>query len=124
MFTDTMFANTASRQGNKCAQVFSTSNGWVCAYPMKKKSEAHEALSLLLQHEGVLNMMTMDGALKQLKGKFCKKCREVDSHVKQLKPHTPWLNAAESVIHELKHGFGRQMVWSGAPKCLWDHCLK
>ena len=41
MFTDTMFANSASQQGNKCAQVFSTSNGWVCAYPMKKKSEAH-----------------------------------------------------------------------------------
>ena len=36
MFTDTMYANSVSRQGNKCAQVFSTSNGWVCAYPMRK----------------------------------------------------------------------------------------
>jgi hypothetical protein len=51
VFTDTMFSNSASRQGNRCAQVFSTSNGWVRAYPMKKKSEAHEALSLLFQRK-------------------------------------------------------------------------
>ena len=93
MFTDTMFANSVSWQGNKCAQVFSTSNGWLCAYPMKKKSEAHDALSLLFQREGVLNTMIMDGALEQLKGKFRKKCQEVDSRVKQLEPYTPWLNA-------------------------------
>ena len=68
--------------------------------------------------------MIMDGALEQLKGKFHKKCREVDSCVKQLKPYTPWLNAAKSAIRELKRGFGWQMVWSGAPKCLWDHCLE
>ena len=93
-------------------QVFSTSSGWVHAYPMKKKSEAHDAeahdalLSLLFQWEGVLNTMIMDRALEQLKGKFCKKCYEVDSRIKQLEPYTPWLNAAESAIHELKHGFG------------------
>ena len=110
MFTDMMFANSASWQGNKCTQVFSTSNGWVHDYPMKKKSEAHEALSLLFQWEGVLNTMIMDGALEQLKGKFHKKCQEVDSHVKQLEPYTPWSNAAESAICELKHSFGHQMV--------------
>ena len=83
-----MFANSASQQGNKCAQVFSTSNGWVHAYPMNKKSEAHEALSLLFQWEGVPNTTIMHGALEQLKEKFCKKCQEVNSHVKQLKPYT------------------------------------
>ena len=74
MFMDLIFTNTALQQGNKCAQVFSTLNGWVCAYPMKKKSEAHEALSLLFQWDGVPNTMIMDGALEQLKGKFHKKC--------------------------------------------------
>ena len=106
MFTDTMFVNSVSQQGNKCAKVCSTSNGWVRAYPMKKKLEAHDALSLLFQREGVPNTMIMDGALEQLKGKFHKKCREVDSHVKQLKPYTPWSNAAKSAIRELKCGFG------------------
>ena len=62
MFMDMMFTNSASQQGNKCAQVFSTSNGWVLAYPMKRKSEAHDALSLLFQQEGVLNtMILIDG---------------------------------------------------------------
>ena len=41
--------------------------------PNEKKSEAQEALSLLFRLEGVLNTMIMDGALEQLKGKFCKK---------------------------------------------------
>ena len=106
MFMDTMFANSSSRQGNKCAQVFSTSSGWVHAYPMRKKLEAHEALSLLFQREGVPNTMIMDGALEQLKGKFRKKCQEVDSRVKQLEPYTPWSNTAKSAICELKRGFG------------------
>jgi hypothetical protein len=33
-FTDTMFAGTPSRSGNKCAQVYATSFGWARAYPM------------------------------------------------------------------------------------------
>jgi hypothetical protein len=47
VFTDTMFASTVSRQGNKMAQVYATSFGWARAYPMKRKGKAHETLSLL-----------------------------------------------------------------------------
>jgi hypothetical protein len=46
-FTDTMFAGTPSRSGNKCAQVNSTSFGWARVHPMTCKGEAHETLSLL-----------------------------------------------------------------------------
>jgi hypothetical protein len=35
-FTDTMFSNSMSRQGNKAAQVFFTANGWTRAFPMAK----------------------------------------------------------------------------------------
>jgi hypothetical protein len=35
-FTDTMFSNSKSRQGNKAAQVFCTANGWTRAFPMAK----------------------------------------------------------------------------------------
>lgn len=44
--------------------------------------------------------------------------------MKQTESHTPWSNGAESAIRELKRGNGRQMVRSGAPKRLWDDCLK
>ena len=106
------------------AQIFATSDGWCRAYPMRLKSEAHEGLSLLFQREGVPNVMIMDGALEQVRGTFRKKCREAGVHVKQTEPHTPWSNAAEAAIRELKKGVGRQMVRSGAPKRLWDDCLE
>ena len=41
VFTNTMFASTVSRQGNKMAQVYATSFGWAQAYPMKRKGKAH-----------------------------------------------------------------------------------
>ncbi len=123
-FTDTLISNTTSRRNNKYAQVFATSDGWCRAYPMSKKSLAHEGLSLLFQREGVPNVMVMDGAREQTMGLFRKKCREVGTRVRQTEPHTPWSNAAEAAIRELKKGVGRQMVRSGAPKRLWDDCLE
>lgn len=123
-FTDTLISNTASTRGNKYAQIFATPEGWCRAYPMRKKSYAHEGLSILFQREGVPNTLIMDNSKEQLLGEFRRKCREVGSRVKQTEPHTPWSNAAEAAIRELKRGVGRQMVRSRAPKRLWDHCLE
>lgn len=123
-FTDTLISNTASRRNNKYAQIFATADGWCRAYPMAKKSLAHEGLSLLFQREGVPNTIIMDGAREQTMGMFRRKCREVGTRVKQTEPHTPWSNAAEAAIRELKKGVGRQMVRSRAPKRLWDDCLE
>ncbi len=102
LFTDTMFSTVKSRRGNNCAQVFGSKQGWCRAYPMKKESKAHEALSLLHQREGVPNVMIMDGAKTQVHGKFRSKCRQVGTHCKQVEPYTPQSNAAEGVINQLK----------------------
>jgi Reverse transcriptase (RNA-dependent DNA polymerase) len=91
---------------------------------MKKKSEAHETLSLLFARDGVPSTMIMDGAREQVMGDFRKKCREAGTYVRQTEPHTPFSNAAESAIRELKKAVGRQMVRSKAPKVLWDHCVE
>jgi Reverse transcriptase (RNA-dependent DNA polymerase) len=123
-FTDTLISNTKSKRGNNYAQIFATADGWCRAYPMEKKSEAHEGLSLLFQREGVPNTMIMDNAREQTMGLFRRKCREAGVHVKQTEPHSPWSNAAEAAIRELKKGVGRQMVRSAAPKRLWDDCLE
>jgi len=53
MFTDTIFASTVSRQGNKMAQIHSTSFGWARVHPMNQKGEAHETLSLMFHRDGV-----------------------------------------------------------------------
>ena len=70
MFTDTMFASTASRQGNKMAQIYSTSFGWARAHPMKRKGEAHETLTLLFHQDGVPPTMVTDGLKEQTLGDF------------------------------------------------------
>jgi hypothetical protein len=124
MITNTMFSKVKSNHSNTFAQVFSTAKGWTYVYPIKKKSKAHEALSLLHQREGKPNVMVMDGSKQQHLGKFCHKCRQAGLHVKQAKPYTPWLNAAEGDIREVKPGAGRKMVHSRAPKQLWDDCLE
>ncbi len=73
IFMDTMFASTLSRHGNKFAQIFSSDFGWSRAFPMKMKGEAHEALSLLFQREGVPPLMVMDSSKEQTLGKFRQK---------------------------------------------------
>jgi hypothetical protein len=69
---------------------------------MASKSQAHEALSLFHQREGVPNIMVMDSSKKQLLGKFGHKCQQAGLHIKQIESYTPWLNAAEGAIRELK----------------------
>ena len=124
LYTDTMKATVKSQQGNKVAQVFCSRNGWTRAYPLEKEAHAHEALSLLFQREGAPNTMIMDGARAQIMGDFKKKLKEAHVHMRQIEPHSPWSNAAEGAIRELKRGTGRELARSKCPKPLWDHCLE
>ena len=125
MFMDTLEAQTTTWfHKNKYAQVFSTSFGWAKAYPMKRKSNAHEVFSLFAQCDGVPITIICDNAKEQIMGKFHCKCREVGMHVKQTEPHTLWSNVAEGTIRELKHGAGQEMAKSSCPAKLWNHCLK
>jgi hypothetical protein len=92
--------------------------------PMTKKSEAHETLSLLFARDGVPHTMIMDGAREQTMGEFRQKSRQADCHMKQTEPHSPWSNAAEGAIRELKKGVACNMLHTTAPKCLWDDCAE
>ena len=91
---------------------------------MKRKGEAHEALSLLFHESGVPHTMVADGSKEQMMGDFRKKARQADCYLKQTEPYTPWSNAAEGSIKELKRGTGRQMLKRRSPKRLWDHCAE
>ena len=103
MFTDTLEAKVISWfRRNRYAQVFATRFGWARVYPMQKKSDAHEGLSLLAQREGVPPTIVMDGSKEQTLGLFRKKARQMGTHIKQTEPHSPWQNAAEGVIREVK----------------------
>ena len=125
MFTDTLEAKVQSWwRKNKHAQVFCTPFGWVRCYPMSNKSDAHEGFSLMAQRDGVPPVLVMDGSKEQTLGTFRKKAREAGVQVKQTEPYSPWQNAAESAIRELKRGATRKMAKAKVPKKLWDHCIE
>ena len=124
LFTDTLEAGIVSHRGNKYAQVYAHGNTWHKAYPMAKKSDTHETLSLLFAQEGVPSILVMDGARQQVMGEFSHKARQADYHVKQTEPYSPWQNAAEGTIRELKKSAGRKMIKANSPKKLWDDCIE
>ena len=82
---------------------------------MKRKSDTHEGFSLLAQHGSVPITIICDNAKEQIMGKFCHKCCEVGTCVKQTEPYTPWSNAVEGTIRELKCGTGKKMAKLSCP---------
>ena len=44
--------------------------------------------------------------------------------MKQTENYSPWQNAAESGVCELKHGAGRKLAKTKSPASLWDHCME
>ena len=57
-------------------------------------------------------------------GLFRRKAKEMGVHIKQTEPHSPWQNAAELTIRELKKGAGRKAARAKSPEKLWDHALE
>jgi hypothetical protein len=91
---------------------------------MKCKGDAHETLSLVFQCNGEPPAMVTDDSKEQTKGEFWRKLKETDCHPRVTEPYSPWQQAAEGCICELKRGSSRKMIKTRSPKCLWDHCLE
>ena len=66
----------------------------------------------------------MDGVREHVLGEFRYQASQADFHAKQTEPYSPWQNAAESTIRQLKKGAGREMTKSNSPQKLWDDCLE
>ena len=98
------------------AQVYSARFGWSRAHRMNSKGDAHETLYLLFKIYDLPPNMVMYVSKEQILGLFRKKCQEVDSHIKQTEPYSPWKLQAEVNIRELKKGSGRKIFRAGAPK--------
>ena len=52
LYSDTLISTVVSFRQNKYAQIFASDFGWSRSFPMARKSNCHEALSLLFQREG------------------------------------------------------------------------
>ena len=66
----------------------------------------------------------MDGSKVQTIGLFRRKAKVMGVHIKQTEPHSPWQNAAELAIREVKKGAGCKAARAESPKKLWDHALQ
>ena len=91
VFSDTMFASTVLRRGNRGAQVYATDFGWARAFSKASRSEAHETLSLQFARDAVLPASICDNAKEMVQGKFYQKLKDAACHMTQLEPYTPWL---------------------------------
>ena len=87
MFTDTLTSSIVSKRMNKYAQVFCTRTGWKRAYPMRLKSDAHDALSLMFARDGVPPALILDGSKEQTLGEFRRKAKVSTCHVKTTEPY-------------------------------------
>ena len=76
-------------------QVFATYFGYLCYFPLKHKSEAHEALSLLLPLDDMPPAMIFYDTKESAQGIFNRKLKEASCHLSQTEPVSPWLNVAE-----------------------------
>ena len=65
---------------------------------MDKKGDAHEALSLLFQRDGVPPKMIVDGSKEHTLGVFKRKVVEARCHLRQMEPESPWQMSAEGGI--------------------------
>jgi hypothetical protein len=75
---------------------------------MTRKGEAHETLSLLLICDGVPPTMVFNGLKEQYQGDFKWKLCKADCQVRQTEPYSPWQQAAEGCICELKLGVSQK----------------
>jgi hypothetical protein len=91
---------------------------------MTRKGETHETLSLLFHRDGVPPTMVFDSSKEQCQEDFKRELCEADCHARQTEPYSPWQQAAEGCIHELKQGVSHKMIKTGSPRVLWNHCNK
>ncbi len=119
-----MFTTPQSMHSNKCAKIFSSNFGWSCAYPMKTKEGAHDALFLVFQHEGVPPLMVIDGSKELTLGRFCQKLCNASCKQKTTEPYLPWQNVTEMEIKKLKKGAVQMSLVTNMPHRLWDDCLE
>ena len=118
VYNDKLFAATVPRRCNKCAQIFATTSGWSCSFPMKLKTEAHKKLFLLFHWDRVLPAIICYNTKKMILNEFNRKLKDSSCHLRQTEQFTLWSKAAEREIKELKKSYGRKLIKSFAPKRL------
>ena len=118
MYSDTLFVTRVSRGANTYAQTLATDFDLSCSCSIKLKSEACVALFFRFNLDGVSPAIICDNAKEMILREFNGKLKKASCHLRQTELISPWLNAAESNINELKKGSGRKLIKFCIPKRL------
>ena len=120
--SDTFKSNVLSTRGNKYIQLFSNRANYVSCYPMKSKSNAHNALDRFIHDVGVPTELLTDGSRELTVTEWGKTCRKHKIRQLTTEPHTPRQNPAELAGGNVKRKVRQLMKRTSTPVRLWDYC--
>ncbi|MEM7463144.1 MAG: hypothetical protein AAF362_10750 [Pseudomonadota bacterium] len=126
-FMDTFFATKKggkSSRGNTCCQLFVTDKGFVYVVPMKRKSEALQAVKQFAKEIGAPDSFVCDMSGEQTSQELRKFLSDIGTTLRALEEGTPWCNKAELYIGLLKEATRKDMREADSPLVFWDYCLE
>jgi hypothetical protein len=119
-----MLAKLKSIRGFTCAQLFTDGKGFYCLYHMKKKGDAHHALSQFIHDVGIPKNCLVDGAKEEREGEWGQIMKHYHIQLRVMEPYSPWQNRAEAGVRELKKMAARVLRRSGMPIELWCYAAE
>ena len=96
--------------------------GYDRVYTWKSKKEHPDTIMDFIQDVGVPQILISDGAKEETLGRAHETCRKYRIKQQITVPYSPWQNAAEASIRELKKSVRRAMRRTAAPLRLWSYC--
>ena len=78
----------------------------------------------MFQDVGVPHTIVVDNAKEEIYGEFKAKASSHGAALKSTEPYSPWQQAAESAIRELKRSALRKQSKAKSPYALWDHSIE
>ena len=125
-YTDALFPDVKSFDGNTCAQIFANGDYFATIYPMDSKAKCGDALKTFCREFGVPAVLRSDQAPEMVgrKTAFQAEVRKhgIYHHPGEANMHNQ--SPAEGVVREVKKRWYRIMFQKRVPKMFWDYGMR
>jgi hypothetical protein len=122
--TDTFFASVPLLSQATMGQMYTNDIHFSKFYPMQRRSQAPDTLINFMQDVGIPSDLHSDDAPELFQGRMKELVKKFWIKGSLSEPYSPWQVRAELCIREIKAAVRHLMSKSGAPKQLWDYCMK
>ena len=104
-YADTAFFTLPSVRRKTCAEIFTDTEGYDHFYSMKSKSEAGDALNMVIEDtKWIPRTIITDRAPEEIGGTWNAVRKKFQINQRWTEPYSPWQNAAENSIRKIKKG--------------------